>query len=83
MNLLFFKEFIGPFNGFYRNKETGVLIVWGNQTGDSAPFYYVGVDGNVVVSNKFNLVYEELSGMEWYIRFRIKPLTNCFLSVIW
>ena len=56
----FFKEFIGPFNGFYRNKETGVLIVWGNQTGDSAPFYYVGVDGNVVVSNKFNLVYEEL-----------------------
>ena len=47
----FFKEFIGPFNGFYRNKETGVLIVWGNQTGDSAPFYYVGVDGNVVVSN--------------------------------
>ena len=27
----FFKEFIGPFNGFYRNKETGVLIVWGNR----------------------------------------------------
>lgn len=56
----FFKEFIGPFNGVYRNKETGVLLVWGNQTGDSAPFYYKGADGTVVVSNNFNLIYEEL-----------------------
>ncbi len=63
----FFKEFIGPFNGVLQNKETGVLVAWGNQTGDSAPFYYSGTDGTVVVSNNFNLVYEELkrSGLNY------------------
>ena len=59
MNLLFLKNY-RPFNGFIVIKKLECLLFGEIRRVIVLLFYYVGVDGNVVVSNKFNLVYEEL-----------------------
>ena len=57
---IFFKNFIGPFNGAYLDKREHKLVAWGNQTGDSAIFYYFDEDNNFIVSSDFNMIYGEL-----------------------
>lgn len=56
----FFKNFIGPFNGAYLDKRNDIILAWGNQTGDSAIFYYFDENRNLIVSNDFNMIYNEV-----------------------
>ena len=55
----FFKYFRGPFTGLYYDKRAKKAIVFTNQTGDSAVFYYKSKKHKVFSSN-FNLVLDFL-----------------------
>lgn len=47
----FFNDFRGPFTGLFFDKNTGKAVVFTNQTGDSAVFYYLSDDIQIFSSN--------------------------------
>lgn len=47
----FFNEFRGPFTGLYYDKHATNAVVFTNQTGDSAVFYYLGATMQAFSSN--------------------------------
>ena len=55
----FFTEFRGPFTGLYYDKQAQEAVVFTNQTGDSAVFYYLS-DTLQAFSSNFNLLLEFL-----------------------
>lgn len=52
----FFKVFRGPFTGLFYDKPSGHAVVFTNQTGDSAVFYYLGENLQVFSSNYIQLL---------------------------
>lgn len=55
----FFKAFSGPFTGLYYDKRARKAIVFTNQTGDSAVFYYLS-DTLQAFSSNFNMLLDFL-----------------------
>lgn len=54
---VFGEKLRGPFSGFYYDIKSNTLQAFGNQTGDTAVFYYSGIDFNLV-SSDFNLIFD-------------------------
>ena len=52
----FFNMFRGPFTGLFYDKPSGQAVVFTNQTGDSAVFYYLGENLQVFSSNYIQLL---------------------------
>ena len=52
----FFHVFRGPFTGLFYDKSSGQAVVFTNQTGDSAVFYYLGENLQVFSSNYSQLL---------------------------
>lgn len=55
----FFKAFSGPFTGLYYDKMAQEAVIFTNQTGDSAVFYYLS-DTLQAFSSNFNLLLDFL-----------------------
>ena len=55
----FFNEFRGPFTGLFYEKQTGHAVVFTNQTGDSAVFYYLSATLQAFSSN-YNMLLDFL-----------------------
>lgn len=55
----FFSKFRGSFSGAIYDKKQGKWVIWTNQVGDNALFYYY-VDGVFVVASQFSDMIETL-----------------------
>ena len=55
----FFNDFRGPFTGLYYDKCSGDAVVFTNQTGDSAVFYYLS-DRLQAFSSNYNMLLDFL-----------------------
>ena len=55
----FFKGFRGPFTGLFFDKDTGNAVVFTNQTGDSAVFYFLS-DNIQIFSSNFSILLNYL-----------------------
>lgn len=55
----FFNDFRGPFTGLFFDKNTGKAVVFTNQTGDSAVFYYLS-DNIQIFSSNFSILLNYL-----------------------